>query len=406
MSNIIYFNNAATSFPKPTSVINHIHEALYRPSSDSSRSCNCKKKNSDSDVICKSKLRKFFKLSNVYDIIFTNGATHSLNSVINHLVNDLNITTCYCTQQEHNSVYRTAHEKFKSVNFLNYISKSVVDVSDLSDGSCIFLNHMCNVDGNVLDIPQILSTIKNSNVPVIIDITQSAGIYDIDISKWDYLNLYIVCSTHKGMMSLESLGFFTKPKHVKFSPFILGGTGKDSLITTRTTSLEAGTPNSIAIESLIASINYINNFGLNNIKNTKRFLCEYYLKKIKTINNYNLYKKLFILDENNINLDSGIITLKVNSSKANMFVESLNSNNIIVRHGLHCSPIYHINILKCESTIRISFGLFNTKSQIDKFCECCDNILAQQNYSYSRSLLSDSFEDGYNCASNSTNDSN
>lgn len=389
-SGIIYFNNSATSYPKPEAVNRAICSSLYLPPIDSSRVCNCKKSDSDLDSLCKDAISKFFNLSKEYEVILTNGATYSLNIILNHF-RQSGITKVLTTYQEHNSVYRTLNSLGYEINYINYKSRHILDtdILDLIDKNYIVvINHECNVDGNIIDnIQSVIDICKERDVPIILDITQSAGTECIDISSFNYNNIYIACSSHKGLFSSPSMGFLIKPISCQMKPLIFGGTGSNSFDTIKTDSLEVGTQNYLGIVSLLAGIQYINEFGLEFIQNKKKSLVDYYLANIVNMNCYSLYNKLFILDTENINSTSGIISLKVNSNKAIEFVNKLKSNNIIVRHGVHCSPLYHLRVLNCQSTIRLSFGIFNSNNDIQNYINIVDSILIKVYRYYQESFM-------------------
>ena len=259
MNNIIcYFNNAATTWPKPQSVVNTVCNSFKDPLVNSSRHCNCIKKTTDFDVVCKKKIKELLNVGDTYDVVLTNGATYSANIVINWLSkknSNIKLITDNCC---HNCIYRTHYEKIgskpiiiKDWNLLN------ID----NDNYYIAICHMNNVDGTLIDessLSKIILQAKKFNIPVIIDITQSAGTYDINISSYNYDNLYVICSGHKGLYSIQGVGFLICPHNSINIPLISGGTGGvDGIDYKHTNSLEAGTCNEIAINSLIAGIDYV-----------------------------------------------------------------------------------------------------------------------------------------------------
>lgn len=384
-NSVIYFNNAATSYPKPEIVNKSIIDGLYRPPIDSTRVCNCKKSKTDLDMICRESVSKFFNLSEEYEVIFTPGATYSLNIILNHFRKS-GYTSAYTTNQEHNSVYRTLHALDYNIHYFSYLDNNTIDIKDFNfDNSIFVINHECNVDGRLLKLDNIIKHCKENSIPLILDITQSAGTENIDISKYNYDKICIACSAHKGLFSIPGFGFLIKPKSYKMIPFLSGGTGSSSGDSINTDSLEVGTQNYFGIVSLLAGLNYINKIGLDFVRELKKQNFLYYIDRIKRIKCFDLYDKLYKIN-NSKNESSGIVCLKVNSSKAIEFVNKLKDNNIIVRHGLHCSPLYHNNVLQCQSTIRLSFGIFNTYSDIDKYCDIVDKILLS-NYNYYKSNI-------------------
>lgn len=392
MSSVIYFNNAATTFPKPYCVDSRIIRSLDSPPIDSMRVCNCKKNNDDLDLLCKDAVSKFFNLQNNYDVILTPGATYSSNIILNHF-SKLGYNTAYTTKQEHNSVYRTLNALKYDIKYLPFDSNNQLIFDDLDDPfvdyskSVVVINHECNVDGNLVDMFTASEYCKKIGCPLIIDITQSAGTFDIDISKFQNDNIYFVCSAHKGLFSIPGFGLLIKPKGYNIQPLIFGSTGSNSVDSINTDSLEVGTQNYLGIVSLIEGITYLRREGLDFIRSKKTELCNYYFNKIKEMKCYDLYTKMFNCDQHFCKMDSGIISLKVNTSLANEFVNRLKTNDIIIRHGLHCSPIYHLSVLNCKSTIRFSFGVFNTFPEIDRYIKIVDTLLIQSYKYYKSSII-------------------
>lgn len=377
MKRMIYFNNAATSNPKPPQVMTAILKSLSDPHNESTRSCNCKKNSKDDDIVCKSIIKKFFNLPQSYNVIFTPGATYAFNVVVNHLIKDLGIKKCFCTYQEHNSVYRVVNERIGDVEYIPFDQDRHLCFDNIQLSGCVFINHECNVDGNLIDLKEALSHIPN-DIPVIIDITQSAGTFDIDVASFKRDNLYLVCSTHKGLMSLSGLGFLVYPSGVKFSPFILGGTGDQSIITTETPSLEAGTSNMTAIASLLGGFAHLSEATPSFVRYRKNNLTTYFLETLKKMPCYlPIINQYYPIEEHRVNFESGIISMCVLGDKGNAIVNKLQEKGYIVRHGMHCSPLYHLNVLKCKTTIRISLGVFNTMDQIDSFCSDLNDIITK-----------------------------
>lgn len=392
MSSVIYFNNAATTFPKPYCVTSRIIRALDIPPIDSMRVCNCKKNNDDLDLLCKDAVSKFFNLQNNYEVILTPGATYSSNIILNHF-SKLGYNIAYTTKQEHNSIYRTLNALNYKIKYLPFDTNNQLIFDELDDPfadyskSIVVINHECNVDGNLVDISLASEYCQKIGCPLVIDITQSAGTQDIDISKLKYNNIYFVCSAHKGLFSIPGFGFLIKPKESDIRPLIFGSTGSNSADSINTDSLEVGSQNYLGIISLTEGIAYLRREGLDFIRSKKTELCNYYFDKIKKMSCYDLYTKMFHCDQNLCNKDSGIVSLKVNTLLANEFVNRLKTNDIIIRHGLHCSPIYHLSVLGCKSTIRLSFGVFNTFPEIDRYIKIVDTLLIQSYKYYKSSVI-------------------
>lgn len=370
-SYIYYFNNAATTWPKPASVVDAVKNYFTTPPINSSRHCNCLKQHDDVDNVCKRKIAEFFNVDQEkYDVTITAGCTYSANIVINWFSKEDPKPILITDNCAHNSIYRTHFEKIGGKPF---IIKDWDQISDFivqqNTNYYVAISHVNNVDGTLITDDKIFKVIdfckKNKNIPFILDITQSAGTYEIDISKYNYDNMYIICSCHKGLYATTGIGFLISPKDVIKIPLISGGTGgANGIDYTTTGSLEAGTPNELAMVSAIAGIEYIQKKTLRMISLRKKSLVEFFLSRYNTIDDN--FKKVFELVECK-NPESGILCFKMlNRERCEEFITHLTKDyNVIIRSGVHCAPLYHINVLKVEATMRISFGSFNIINDVD-----------------------------------------
>lgn len=383
MNSLCYFNNAATSFPKPECVKKSVMDFFTKPPINSSRHCNCIKKSTDVDILCKSKINQFLNVDeSKYDIILTPGATYSANIVINNfkLQEYTSIYVHLITNNSvHNSIIRTHYEKIHSQPIIINDIKDIYNIKESEFGYgdhnyYVALSHCNNVDGSVLSDEEIEIVInyckKHNNIPFILDITQSIGTFDIDINKWNYDNLYIICSCHKGLYATQGIGFLIYPKGSIKTNLISGGSGGvNSIDYKKTDTLEPGTQNELAMCSLIAGIDYVKKSTLKNIRIYKNIIYTHFINLYKEfIKNNNKFTKIFelITPSDSDHKYSGIVCFKIlDKQKAEVLIENLTEKyGIITRSGVHCTPLYHINKLHCNSTWRLSFSIHNTKAEL------------------------------------------
>ena len=379
LNNIYYFNNAATTWPKPQEVVTSVTDYFVSPPINSARHCNCVKQTEDVDVVVKRKISEFFNINrDKYSITMSCGATYSANIFIYWLqkVNkDIRLIT---DNNGHNSIYRTHFEKIGTDPIILDSLDEIKNIQEDEIKNCyVAITHENNVSGDLISddtLKIVFDYCRPYNIPIIIDITQSAGTYEIDVDNWNYDNLYIMCSGHKGLMSVTGIGFLVSPKDKINIPYVSGGTGGVSGIDYKNTgSLEAGTPNELAMTSLIAGLDFISSKKIRTIKLYKSMLVEYFLS------NYHLVNPRFKENFEIIpitNPSSGIISFKLkNNTSCLHVVEKLTKEyKIMFRVGVHCAPLYHINVLKCESTLRISFGYFNKVHEIDYLIRSINQI--------------------------------
>ncbi len=380
----VYLNNAATTWPKPKEVVDAVVNSFNTPTLDSTRYCNCSKRPSDIDNVCRTKISEMFHVeNNKFKVILTTGCTESLNIFTNQMARN-GLTTLVCGPESHNSITRCHFEKIKDPIML-MIRNSMYDMTNiealkeeiirrkLTDKFYVAITQCCNVDGTLTpdeNIQKVVDTFREFNPPVVVDITQSAGTFEFNLSKYNYDNMYVACSCHKGLYSVQGIGFLIAPTNgLTMPPLISGGTGK-SFSERSTDNHEAGTGNELAMTSLSASIDYIKKTGLENIQSHKEMLVNYMVDKINNLPNKDKFDKVFYMFTPKTP-KGGIICLKnVNQTFSRHVVTTLlNSYRIVLRNGLHCAPLYSRNYLKCDTTVRISFGMFNTTSDIDYVIE-------------------------------------
>lgn len=375
---MIYFNNASDSFPKPL-MIQEIIKGL--PYIKSTRSCNC-----DFESEYTSELRKFISFHlNVpdkdYHVILTNGSTESANTIIRSF--SLYAESIYYHSNNHNCVCRTVEYLNSKENlFNNHTGESInhqCDDLNILDKSCLYcINHQSNVDGAVFNVKDVLlKASKCKYRPYIcIDISQSIGNIDIDISEWHniYPNLYIFGTFHKALQSIIGCGFIISNKNYRLKPLITGGTDIENWNHKQPEAmphyLESGSRNYMAI---VCALRSMMNYELTMEYNNHKKSAVTYFKKLwddapKTI------KKLFNLHlwTDGKYVPPFVNLIPINDSIGDYVASHLESEyQIITRFGRHCSPLY--KGIRGNS-IRLSFNSYNTAEEIDCFFNALDNM--------------------------------
>lgn len=379
----VYLDNAATSYPKPKSVIKAICRYMEDVGANPGRGGHTSAL-AASRVILETRelIGEYFGGRPPEEVIFTQNITHALNIVIKGFLNanDHVITTKF----EHNSVLRPLHrlKQVKNVEF-DYLPVKpngdfkIKDLERLKKETTklIIINHASNVSGIILDISKAIKWARNHDIAVMIDTAQTAGSYQFD---WGKLKAdFIGFTGHKGLMGPAGTGglLIAPDMKAKTTPFIEGGTGSQSGLLTQPDILpdkfEAGTQNSPGIAGLNAALKFIKAQGQNEIQ-----------AKIKE--NFNLlYKGLESVKEVNI-LEPGLDSARVStisltfSDKEPAEVGFVLDKNygIMARTGLHCAPLAHEELGTFpQGTLRLSPGYFTTKSEIEKVIQVIQKIL-------------------------------
>ena len=377
---IIYFDNSATSFPKPEEVYKAAEKAMRVYGANPGRGGHRMAVEASKEIFkVREKVANLFNIKDPLRIAFTQNSTYALNFAIKGCINKKGhvITTAL----EHNSSLRPLFSKRDSGEIeleLIYpekngeISIEKIIESIKEDTIAVVVNHISNVTGTIVDIGKIGKVTREKGVMLIVDASQSAGYLDIDVER-DGID--ILCFTgHKSLYGLQGSGGIYIRDGIDFIPIIEGGTGSFSKLERQPLvmpeGLEAGTLNTLAIVSLGAGIEYIEKIGIENIRKhedklTQRFLAE--LKKIPEIEVYGSDKRGPVVTLNIKGIDSGDLAAYLDEEYG-----------ILVRGGLHCAPKIHETIGNGENGgVRFSFGFFNTDEEVDYAIKALKEIVTE-----------------------------
>lgn len=372
--NLIYFDNASTTYYKPKEVIESTIFAM-KNTGNNGRGINEISINTSRDIF--NVREKFIKLFNGYDsrnIVFTSNATESLNTVISGLFSseDHVITT----EAEHNSVLRPLYklrETGLGITFLKIDEVIKFNKNDMKkylekNTKAIICTHASNLTGDLLDIKNIGEFCEENNLIFILDASQSLGIIPIDVEKY---KIDILCFTgHKGLMGPQGTGGIYIKEGIDVKPLKVGGSGVDTYNErhpiTMPEKLEAGTLNGHGIIGLGAAIDFINEKGIKNIYIKENDLMWKFYEGIKDIKGIKIYGHFM---EKNIKVDRiPILTLNINDIDSGDICSILDEEyNIVTRAGGHCAPLMHKALgTEKQGSVRFSFSYFNTEKEVEK----------------------------------------
>ena len=192
---MIYFDNAATSWPKPERVYKAVLDSMRNYGANPGRSGHrMSLKAAEKIYECREALSDFFRLGNPSGIIFTQNATHALNIVINGILKKGDHAVC--TVMDHNSVLRPmfAHITEVECSFVEadsdgYVSDEKIKNEIKSNTALVVMTHVSNVCGTINPIVKVAEFCRNKNIAFMVDASQSAGIVNIDMTnqKIDFL---------------------------------------------------------------------------------------------------------------------------------------------------------------------------------------------------------------------------
>ncbi len=365
----MYFDNSATTLHKPDALKEKYIELLDKGElGNPSRSGHMKSQNSMMGIFkTKQDLAKLFHIDNPNDIALTENASFGLNFVIKSLVKkeDHVITTT----TEHNSVLRPLYQSQADLDFIDFDDDFEVEFDKIPDlikdnTKFIVTNHASNLLANVNDLDKIYEYAKKYNLIMIVDIAQTAGCIDLDISK--YPNSIFIFTGHKSLYGPSGTGGIIKNGEFEFSNVFAGGSGMNSFDKCHPKDFpdvfEIGTSNFLSQMAMDASINYILDEGIDNINKHIKLLTKQFYKSISDIPGLKFYSKK---PEGDYSAIVSINLADMDSSELALILDE--EYGIQVRPGAHCAPLIHEHFgTEEQGIVRFSFSYFNIRDEIDK----------------------------------------
>lgn len=366
---MIYMDNAATTLPKPPQVAEAIMKALNSLGNAGRGVTDASLDAARVIFDTREKLCRFFNGTNPKQIVFTNNSTESLNIAIQGLISpkDHVITTVL----EHNSVLRPLFEREEAgadLRILPCDESGNISYEEMEDAitpktRAIICTHASNLTGNMIDIERVGKIAKKHGVLFIVDASQTAGIYPIDVQK---MQIDVLCFTgHKSLYGPQGTGGMYVREGLQIRPLKRGGSGVDTYNKHHPeqmpTALEAGTLNGHGIAGLNAALSYIEEKGLDSIREKALKNMWTFYEGVRDIPGITVYgdfsteRRCPIVTLNLEEYDSGEVS-----------DELLMTYGISTRSGGHCAPLMHQALGNVEQgAVRFSFSHFNTMEEVE-----------------------------------------
>lgn len=382
MSNTAYFDNAATTFPKP--------EEVYRFMDSFYRECGVNvgrgqhKLASKAAAMVADTRKKILELNHCRNraVVFTPSATEALNIVLNSIINKdkLNI---YLSPFEHNAVVRVIHHLQKIYDvyvsylafdktLLTYDLEAITRQFTEKKPDAVIVSHASNVCGVIAPIAEICALSKTHSAATLIDMCQTMGLVDTNLNN-DNID-YAVFAAHKTLYGSMGLGGLICKTDAKLEPLVYGGTGNDSANLNLPDSLperyEAGSPNLLGIAGLNASLKWISDVGIASIfkkeQSNRRRL-------IDVLSKYNNIKTIFCPQDEKLAI--GVVSVVFDGYGSDNIGQILSDKGVAVRTGLHCAPKAHQFMETSPAgTVRFSVGYFNSDEDFERLEEALEYI--------------------------------
>ena len=365
---MIYFDNAATTLQKPECVLRAVIEAMgtfgnpgrgvHEPAMAASRAVY--------ETRCA--LAQLFRVENPANIAFTANATAALNTAIKGILNpgDHVITTA----MEHNSVLRPLYEledRGVELTILPADDRGRIDYNAISaairdNTRAIVCTHGSNLTGNLLDIGKIGAIAKAHGLLFVVDASQTAGVFPIDVQK---MGIDILCFTgHKGLLGPQGTGGLYVREGVDVRPLLTGGSGVQSHSKTHPaqmpTALESGTLNAHGLAGLNAGVRWLLETGIDTLRQKELDLMWAFYEGVREIPEITVYGDFSARER------CPIVSLNVRDYDSSQVSDALFSQyGIATRPGAHCAPLMHDALgTGSRGGVRFSFSHYNTMEEI------------------------------------------
>ena len=380
---MIYFDNGATTYPKPQSVINAVTAAMRDSGANPGRSGHRMSLRAAETVYrCRESIAKLFALDNPENVIFTYNCTTALNTVIQGVLKSGDHAVI--SSLEHNAVVRPL-EKLKEKG-VTYSVAEVVEGDDEAtirafraqfrkNTKLVICTHASNVFGVRLPAERLAALCHLNGILFCLDAAQTAGVVPISLqnSSIDYL----CAAGHKGLYGPMGTGVMIVHSDVMPDSLIQGGTGSFSSDLSQPAVLpdkyESGTPNLAGIAGLNAGVQFVMNRAPERLDAYEMRLAQRLYDRLARMDGVRLYTAR---PEQATHVP--VISFNVGDVDSESVAAMLDRHGIAVRAGLHCAPLAHQSYgTQEQGTVRAVMSAFNHERQIDTLAHLVNNFMKQ-----------------------------
>ncbi|MGM0548071.1 MAG: cysteine desulfurase [Bacillota bacterium] len=379
---LVYFDNAATT-QKPNSVLDAVDNYNRTINANPHRGAHTLSvKATQAYEKAREAVKDFINAEKAEEIIFTRNTTESLNLLANSLEDLVSEgdEILISLLEHHSNILpwqQLAEKKNLKLKYLypdeNYRISLAELKSKLSEKTKIFsISQMSNVSGTINPVKEMAELAHQKGALVVVDGAQGAPHIKTDVQDLD-ADFYAF-SGHK-MLGPMGIGVLYGKKEIleKLPPFLKGGgmieyvKEQSSTYAPLPEKFEAGTPNVEGAIGLEAAIKYLEKVGLDQIKKHELDLTAYALEKMKKLDYVEIAGPL------DLEARGGIISFNIKDIHSHDLATIVDSAGIAIRSGHHCAqPL--MKFYQLNSTGRISFYLYNTKEEIDRFLASLEKV--------------------------------
>ena len=380
---MIYLDNAATSWPKPSEVLKAMTDVLELAGGNPGRSGHRLSMAAAREVYnAREDVASFFNVTDPLRVVFTANATHAINIALKGLLRpgDGVVTSSI----EHNAVMRplrSLEEQGVHLSIVPCAADGSLDVKDIvramsSRTRLVAITHASNVMGTILPVAEVASVAHEAGALLLVDTAQTAGTMPIDMPA---MGIDLLAFTgHKELQGPPGIGGLVIGENVDVSqvePLMRGGTGSNSESQEQPDRLpdkfESGTLNLVGIAGLRAGIQWVRDRGIDTIRAHLKELTQALMNGLSELPGIKLYGPL------DPNSTVAVVSLSVQHKRVSEVGLKLDEEyGILCRVGLHCAPAAHKTMGSFpEGTVRLAPGLFTSMDDISTTLRAIEQVI-------------------------------
>ena len=381
-NNTVYFDNAATTFPKPQSVTAAALDCMESWCGNAGRGSHPLALRSAEAVFeAREGLAEMFG-TEPERVIFTLNTTYALNIAIKGIMSRGG--HALISNMEHNSVLRplarlasdriakydvfTAYDSSRRLSAADIISNIISKLRP--DTKLLVCTHASNVCSYSLPIGEIGKFCRRHGIIFVVDAAQSAGHLPINMRD-DCIDV-LCMPAHKGLYSPQGLGMMLLGENVAPDTLVEGGNGVNSLDVGMGTEAperyEAGTLCTPAIAGLCEGLRFIRGVGLDSIRDREESLWRRAARQLSLIDGVTVYAPQYA---------GPVLLWNIDGLSPDDVGRSLSERGFCLRTGYHCAPLAHRALgTSAGGAVRMSFSIFNREDEVDGLCSAVREIAA------------------------------
>lgn len=366
---MIYWDNAATTWPKPPEVFQAVGQALRDGANPGRAGHKMAMKTAEKVYECRQEAADFFGLSDPAGVVFAANCTTAINMVVSGLLSKGGHVVT--SDVEHNAVMRPlyAYGNYSTAAWAADEDETVENFRRAirADTKLIVCTHCSNVFGVVLPIAKLGAMAHRYDILFCVDAAQSGGVLPIDMER-DGID-YLCVAPHKGLYAPMGTGLLLCREMSLIEPFVRGGTGSHSLDFSQPAvlpdRLESGTLNYPGIAGISAGLRFVRRKGRDNIYRHELSCLQHVYRRLKGCRGISLYTPKPVAGQ-----AGSVMSLNVDGYSSEEIGAIMNQNGVAIRTGWHCAGAAHRRFGTADSgTVRLAPSAFSTLDEADRISE-------------------------------------